>query len=117
MTPRSAKNKGKKLQNDVKRLLVSAFPEYEGHIKSTTMGESGEDIQISPTARKAIPYQFECKSRASMAVYKDYTQASNHGCNEACLIIKQNGSKPLAIIDLEKFIELIWYRHNYREAK
>lgn len=112
MTPRSAKNKGKKLQNDVKRLLVSAFPEYEGHIKSTTMGESGEDIQISPTARKAIPYQIECKSRASIAVYKDYDQAKSHGNDEALLIIKQNGSKPLAVIDLEKFIHLIRIVHD-----
>lgn len=112
MTPRSAKNKGKKLQNDVKRLLVSAFPEYEGHIKSTTMGESGEDIQISPTARKAIPYQFECKSRANMVVYKDYEQARSHGNYEPALVIKQNASKPLAVIDLEKFIQLIRIAHD-----
>ena len=116
MKPRSAKNKGKLLQNHVKKLLVEAFPELDGHIKSTTMGESGEDIQLSPTARNTIPYQFECKSRASIAVYRDFSQAQNHGRETPCLIIKQNASKPLAVIDLEKFIQLIRIENDYRKS-
>ena len=116
MKPRSAKNKGKLLQNHVKKLLVEAFPELDGHIKSTTMGESGEDIQLSPTARNTIPYQIECKSRESIAVYKDYEQSRLHGSWEPILVIKQNASKPLAVIDLEKFIQLIRIENDYRKS-
>ena len=49
MKSRSAKNKGKRLQNNFRDLLLEAFQELEpDDIKSTTMGESGEDIQLSP---------------------------------------------------------------------
>ncbi len=61
MKTRSAKNKGKRLQNSVRDILLETFTELEpDDIKSTTMGESGEDIQLSPAACKLIPYAFEC---------------------------------------------------------
>ena len=60
MKTRSAKNKGKRLQNNIRDILLENFKELEpDDIKSTTMGESGEDIQLSPAARKLIPYSFE----------------------------------------------------------
>ena len=62
MNTRSRKNKGKRLQNKIRDLLLETFQnELEpDDIKSTTMGESGEDIQLSPAARKFIPYAIEC---------------------------------------------------------
>ena len=63
MKTRSAKNKGKRLQNSVRDILLETFTQLEeDDIKSTTMGESGEDIQLSPAARKLIPYAIECLS-------------------------------------------------------
>ena len=60
MKTRSAKNKGKRLQNSVRDILLETFTQLEeDDIKSTTMGESGEDIQLSPAARKLIPYAIE----------------------------------------------------------
>ena len=43
--------------------LRDAFPQLEeDDIKSQTMGMTGEDIVLSPAARKLIPYSFECKN-------------------------------------------------------
>lgn len=57
MKTKSAKAKGKRLQNRVRDLLVEKYSKVleEGDFKSTTMGESGIDIQLSPAARKKFP--------------------------------------------------------------
>jgi len=68
------------------------------------MGAQGEDVQLSPAARKLFPYQIECKNLAKIAVYNYYLQALSHGHREPVVFIKQNGSKPLAIVDAEYFI-------------
>ena len=42
-----SKNKGKRLQNNVRDLLLETFTQLEpDDVRSTTMGESGEDIQL-----------------------------------------------------------------------
>ena len=70
MKTRSAKNKGKRLQNSVRDILLETFTQLEeDDIKSTTMGESGEDIQLSPAARKLIPYAIECKNQEKINIW------------------------------------------------
>lgn len=104
MKPRSAKAKGKRLQNDIRDLILSTFPFLErDDVRSTTMGDGGEDVQLSPVARKVLPFQIECKNRGRMSVFKDYEQARSHGDHEPLLIIKQDGSRPLAVVDVEWF--------------
>ena len=77
-------------------------------IRSTSMGAGGEDIQLSPAARRKVPYSVECKSLAKIAVYTLYEQAvTNAGKHEPLLIIKANGKKPLAIVDATHFFELV----------
>ena len=57
MKTRSAKNKGKRLQNDVRDLILETFTELEpDDVRSAIMGETGEDIKLSPAARRQIPY-------------------------------------------------------------
>ena len=71
MKTRSAKNKGKRLQNSVRDILLETFTQLEeDDIKSTTMGESGEDIQLSPAARKLIPYAIECKNQEKINIWE-----------------------------------------------
>lgn len=71
------------------------------------MGASGRDVQLSEQALQLFPYSVECKSRARIAVYRDYEQAvSNAEGAMPLLVIKQNGDKPLAIMDLDHFMEL-----------
>ena len=63
---RAAKAKGRGGQNEIRDKLLQTFPEFEpDDIKSTTMGDTGEDIQLSPAARKKIPITIEVKRRKS----------------------------------------------------
>ena len=109
MKSRSAKNKGKRLQNKVKDLLLETFNQLEpDDIRSAIMGESGEDIKLSPAARKLIPYSFECKNQEALNIWSSLEQAeTNAGDYDPVLIFKRNRSKTYAVINIEKFIELI----------
>ena len=64
MSAKSSKAKGRRLQNLVRDKLRSKFTILEeDDIKSQTMGMTGEDIVLSPAARKLIPYSIECKQK------------------------------------------------------
>jgi hypothetical protein len=108
MKPQSAKAKGRNLQKWVVEQLQKRFPQLrQGDLVSTSMGAGGEDVKLSPAARDAIPYQFECKSLAKIAVYNYYEQAKTHGSHEPVAVVKQNGKKPLVVLDAEVFFDLI----------
>lgn len=54
--PKYSKAKGRKLQNLLRDKLRVAFPSLEDDdVKSQTMGMPGEDIVLSPAARRKIP--------------------------------------------------------------
>ena len=60
------------------------------------------------TTRRVIPYQFECKNQEKFAtLYSFYKQGRKHGRLEPVLVCKMNDNKPLAVIDLEHFFEII----------
>ena len=109
MKSRSAKKKGKRLQNSFRDLLLETFKQLEpDDIRSAIMGESGEDIKLSPAARKLIPYSFECKNQEALNIWDSLSQAEeNAGDYDPVLIFKRNRSKTYAVINIEKFIELI----------
>lgn len=73
------------------------------------MGSHGEDVVMSQYAKDELPATFECKSLAKIAVYNYYEQCKQHGDGEPIVIIKQNNSKPLAIIDAEVLFDLMSY--------
>ena len=109
MKSRSAKNKGKRLQNNVRDLLLETFNQLEpDDVRSAIMGEQGEDIKLSPAARRLIPYSFECKNQEALNIWSSLQQAEeNSGDYDPVLIFKRNRSKTYAVINIEKFIELI----------
>ena len=109
MKSRSAKNKGKRLQNSVRDILLETFNQLEpDDIRSAIMGESGEDIKLSPAARKLIPYSFECKNQEKLNIWDSLNQAEeNSGGYNPVLIFKRNRSKTYAVLEIEKFVELI----------
>lgn len=115
MLTSSAKNKGRTLQKTVRDAILKIFPILEfDDVKSTSMGKSGVDVELSPAAKKILPLAFECKNLAKIAVYKYYEQAqSNAKNNEPVVVIKQNRSKPLVLVDLEYFLRL----HEIKETK
>ena len=73
------------------------------------MGAGGEDILFSQEVGDQLGISIECKSRESVAVYAFYSQAADN-CpegREPVVIIKQNHSKPLAVIDAEYYVKLL----------
>ena len=109
MKSQSAKAKGRKLQQVVRDAILQRFPDLEpDDVRSTSMGAGGEDVQLSPKARQYFPYSVECKNLAKIAVYNYYQQAeTNCGKHEPLVVIKQNRCSPLAVIDLEHFMNLV----------
>ena len=110
MNTRSRKNKGKRLQNKVRDLLLEQFKDVleQDDVRSTTMGESGEDIQLSPAARKLIPYAIECKNQEKINIWESLKQAeSNSEKAKPVLIFKRNRSKTYAVLEIQDFIDLI----------
>ena len=109
MKTASKKAKGRKLQDFVRDTLLTCFDSLEeDDIKSAIMGESGEDIKLSPAARRAIPYSFECKNQERLNIWASLQQAEDN-CNSGSpvLIFKRNRSKVYAAINIETFIKLI----------
>ena len=79
MKPRSAKNKGKRLQNNVRDLILEKFNQLEpDDVRSITMGDSGEDVLLSPAARKLFPFSVECKNQEKLNVWASLEQAEKN---------------------------------------
>ena len=111
----SAKAKGRNFQQWVRDKIYTAFPHLEeGDVRSTSMGASGEDLQLSPAARKVFPYSVECKAHKSFAIYKVLEQASSNCPKgaEPIALIKGDRQRPLAVLDAEHFFQLIKAAHN-----
>ena len=110
MKTRSAKNKGKRIQNSLRDLLLETFKEQlePDDIKSTTMGESGEDIQLSPAARKLFPFSVECKNQEKLNIWSSLQQAEdNAGEHIPLVVFKRNRSKTYVAFELDKLMEIL----------
>jgi hypothetical protein len=104
----SSKQKGRLLQQWVRDKILQYNPSLQADdVKSTSMGASGEDVQLSPAARNQLPVSIECKSYANMVFYKWYEQCVNN-CPKDCepiVVAKANRKKPVVIIDAEYFFK------------
>ena len=110
MKTRSGKAKGRRLQNKVRDVLLEHFSDKlePDDIRTAIMGETGEDIKLSPAARRLIPYSFECKNQEKLNIWSSLEQAEeNSGDYPPVLIFKRNRSKTYVTIELEEFMKLI----------
>lgn len=106
MTPQSAKQKGRRLQQLVRDKFLSIFPELtDRDIKSTSMGAQGEDIQLSSAAFALIPFYIEAKNREKIAIYKWFEQSKVK--EDVLLVVKENNKAPLAIVTLDVFTRML----------
>ena len=102
MTKR-AKQKGRLGQQEIRDRLLEMFPEFEpDDIKSTTMGESGADIQLSPAAKKKIPLSIEVKS-----VYGFIEQASRHSEQEPVVFFRSDRKPWVVMVGIDHYMELL----------
>lgn len=114
MNIHSAKAKGKRLQNFLRETLLSAFPVLEpDDIKSAMASEAGEDLKLSPAAKRLIPFSFECKNTEKIAVWQALKQAQdNANGRHPVVVFSRNRSIPHVIISLETFVKLITQNEN-----
>jgi hypothetical protein len=106
---KSAKAKGRKLQNFVVKELRKAYPELEDDdIKGQVMGMSGEDVVFSPLAKRLIGLSFECKNQEKLNLWDSLSQAENN-CDDRTpvLVFKRNRSKTYAAIPFDFLIKLL----------
>ncbi|MDH7971053.1 hypothetical protein QH494_02570 [Sphingomonas sp. AR_OL41] len=109
ITTASAKAKGRNLQKSVVSSLLERHPTLTADdVVSCPMGSNGADIKLSQAAKAAIPFDFECKARAKIAmVYEALDQARRSPDRIPLAVIKADRKRPLAVIDLETFLSLI----------
>ena len=72
------------------------------------MGESGEDIILSPAARDLIPFSFECKNQERLNIWESLSQ-SEQNCGEytPAVVFKRNRTKTYIALELEEFLKII----------
>jgi hypothetical protein len=106
--PRSAKNKGVRLQNTVAMMLYNRFDALRaGDIKTAIMGESGIDIVLSPTAQDLIPLDIECKNTEKLNIWKALQQAEANTSEGRipAVVFKRNRSKIYIAMELEEYLK------------
>jgi len=72
------------------------------------MGESGEDIILSPAARDVIPYSFECKNQERLNIWESLKQAEDN-CSKytPAVVFKRNRTKTYIALELDEFLNII----------
>ena len=109
MKTSSKKGKGRRLQNYVRNTLLEAFKSLEeDDVKAAIMGESGEDIKLSPAAKRKIRYSFECKNLERLNIWQAIEQSETN-CEDRTpvVVFKRNRSKTYLTIEFNEFVKLI----------
>jgi hypothetical protein len=107
-TAKNNKARGRTFQQEVRDAILSTFPQLEpDDVRSTGMGQPGEDIQMSPAARKLLPIQVECKRKKTFKTLYDWlAQAKTHGRNEPVVFTRADREEPLVICRMSHYLEL-----------
>ncbi len=109
ITVASAKQKGRAAQQMVRDAILAKFPSLtERDVKSTSMGASGVDVQLSEAAVKLFPYAVESKNCEKISIWAAFKQAESNRTKDTdpLLVLKRNREEPLAILRLADFMKL-----------
>jgi len=120
MQVQSGKAKGRRLQQFVRDLLLETFKDTleTDDIQSTSMGAPGEDLKMSPAARKIFPFAIECKNQESLGIWSALEQAeANAKHHMPLLVFKRNRSKTYATLDINDLVKILKELHELRHTK
>ena len=109
MNIRSAKAKGRRLAQFAKDIMLKFAPSLEeDDIRVTPASVPGEDLQMSPLAKKTYPYSVECKNHERLNIWKAYEQSeSNTKEHETAIVVfTKNRAKVLVCLEFEAFLKL-----------
>lgn len=116
MKPQSAKAKGRRLQQQVAKLIQDAFGLSATEVKSLPMGAPGEDIWLSGLARAQFPFSVECKNTEAISIHKAFKQAvSNTSVGTWPLLVhSKNHSEVLAVLRLADLLQIMVERNEFK---
>jgi hypothetical protein len=105
----SRRRKGKRLQNLVRSKILDTFDILRPtDVSVAKTGENGCDVKLSKIAKRILPYQFECKYQERLStLHRWFNQSRKHGRLEPILVVKMNDKKPLLVMDLDHFFEIV----------
>ena len=108
MRTSSAKAKGRRCATETKDAILRVFDSLlPDDVVVTSSGETGEDLKLSPAARKALPVSFECKNVERLNIWEALEQAADNAAEFVpVLVFKRNRSKIYAAIPLEELLRL-----------
>jgi len=103
------KQKGRKLQQVVRDSILKLFPELtERDVRSTPMGVSGEDVQLSAKAAELFPYAVEAKCHEKLNIWSALEEAEGNNRDlEPLLVFKRNRSEIYAVVSFKHFMKLL----------
>lgn len=112
MRPSSSKAKGRRASQEIKEILLKRALELEpDDIVVTSSGDTGEDLKLSPRARKIFPICIEAKNQEKLNIWDAIKQAQSHctrmNCGpeypdyEAVVAFKRNNHPLMACVSLD----------------
>lgn len=118
-TTASRKAKGRRLQQEVVKEILGLFLKEltARDVKSTPMGVSGMDVQLSEEASRLFPFAVECKSQEKLNIWDALEQAQSENRDNdltPLVVFKRNRSKVYCALELKDLIRLI--RKYYESA-
>lgn len=113
MKPASAKNKGRKWQQNCAALITRVFVLDEGDVVSRPMGSGGADLMMSPAARKVFPFTLECKKTTGPPGMPAMNQAKHNAFKGTLGAVAWQprgigGESGMITFDLEEFVN--WFK-------
>lgn len=104
----SAKSKGRRLQQYVAEKLQQLGKGLEpDDVRSASMGAPGEDILLSPAARRQFPVSIECKNVEKLSIWAAIDQArANAKDYEPCVVFTKNREKTFIALDFDFFLKI-----------
>ena len=110
MKTSSAKAKGRKLQDEIRKILLNVYWNLkEGDVKTAIMGEGGKDIILSPWAEENIPFDIEAKNQEKINIWKSLEQAEGNTDEGRIplLVFRRNRSETYCALKFETLLKLI----------
>jgi hypothetical protein len=110
MLPSSCKAKGRALQNKIAEDLREAFGLSSSDVKPAIMGESGMDVKLSESARKAFPFAVEAKATETLQIWAALKQAEENAANEGLrplVAFKRNRSEIYVVLKWPTFLAML----------
>ena len=118
MKPRSAKAKGKRLQEKIAEMIRITFGLADMDVLSVPNSVNGMDIWLSETAKEYFPFAIESKNTQSLSIWKALEQAENNKEDlEPLLIFSRNHSKIYATLEFSKLLKMLEYISTVRKIK